>query len=247
MAKVATKTATQEQSGPDRFLQFTISGNYYNSKKEMVDFDNVVGKIPYCDEENQVGSMHVRGRYATKWVKEAKDRDGNPRYPERIGKMRQVFIDDVVETTGTLSFVGKDIKELDIDELQDLAVAKDLRFIPLPGVGMSLRDILIAAYVAYSEKILMKKIKWQDEGFNFAKLPSIILDAKLRRETAEKITNDEMIEIEAKKKAPVNYGDRDDPKQRFTLDELKELADGKNIEYNDGVEFDELYSQLFTG
>ncbi len=190
--------------------------------------------------------MHVRGRFAEKWVRDAVNPDGTKKYPERIHKMRQVFIDDVKLTEGTLSYVGKDIKELSVDEMQDLAVAKDLRFIPLPSSGISKRDMLIRTYVAYAEKVLLKKIKYQEDGFNFSKLPSIILDAKFRKEISQKLSNEEILERE---QAPTKtaLGGKDDPKARFTMDELRQVAEQKNIEVLDGTTFDELYSQLFSG
>ncbi len=246
MSQAALKNSA---SVPDQFLEFTITGNYHNSKKEIVDFQDVVGKIPFCDEEeNQIGSMHVRGRYAEKWVREAVNKDGTKKYPERIHKMRQVFIDDVKLTTGKLSYVGKDIKELSIDEMQELAVAKDLRGVPLPNSGMSKRDMLIRTYVAYADRVLLKKIKYQEEGFNFAKLPSIILDGKSRKETSKKLTNEEVI---AREQQPTltGLGEKDDPRKRFSLDELKEIAGQKGLVYDTDKEgealFDDLYKELF--
>lgn len=228
-----------------KMLKFTISGSYYNSKNEAFDFDRVEGVIPWCDEEKGIGSMHVRGRYAEKWVREAVDKKGNRLHPERIDRMCQVFIDNVEETTGELSFVGKDIKELSIDEMQDLATAKDIRFIPVPRSGMSLRDLRVRAYVGYAELVLKKKIKYQDEGFNFSKLPSIFLDASGRIDNAQKVTNDEIIDNELVTK-PLGLGERDDPRNRFTLAELKELADSKNIDYPEDLSDDELFSELYA-
>ena len=227
------------------FLEFTISGCYYDSKKETIDFEGVKIKIPACDEDKGIGSMHVRGRYVIKALRQAVDKDGNPKYPKRIEKIRQVFVDDVVKVKGRLSFVGKDIKELSVDEMQDLATSKDLRFIPTPQSGMSKRDMLIRTYVAYADKVLEKTIKWQEENFNFAKLPSIILDATSRSEESGKITNEEMIDMERNSK-PTSYGQRDNPEDRFTLEELKTIADSKNIRYANDVEFKDLYSALFS-
>lgn len=223
----------------DDFLEFTISGSYYNSKKEKIDFDKVVGKIPYCDEDNGVGSMHVRGRFAAKWIKEAVGEDGKPKYPDRIDKLCQVFVDDVSEVGGDLSYVGKNIKDLSLDEMQELAVAKDLRFIPLPQTGMSKRDMLVRTYVAYADKVLNKTIKYQEAGFNYAKLPAIVLDGELRQETSEKITNDEVIEREQKDTST------DDPKRRFTMEELKEVAQSKNVTYPRDITYEDLYTKLF--
>lgn len=249
MAQTQMKTqAPASDQGKHRFLEFTISGSYYNSKKETIDFENVKGKIPFCDEESGIGSMHVRGRFAAKWVREALDKNGDAKFPDRIEKMRQIFIDDVQETTGTLSFVGKNLKELSIDEMQELAVAKDLRFVPLPKAGMSKRDMQIMTYVAYSEKVLLQKIKWQEEGFNFAKLPDIVLDATGRRELSQKLSNDEMIDLHADKmKQPVGLGEKDDPKKRFTEGELRKILTDKRVAFDPNSTFDELYAMAFSG
>lgn len=246
MSQTARKPKEEAFEGTDKFLEFTISGSYYNSKKETVDFDGVKGRIPFCDEENGVGSMHVRGRYAAKWIRETLDANGEKKYPDRINKLRQVFVDEVVEVPGTYSFVGKDIKTLTVDEMQELAVAKDLRFIPVPDAGYDLRDMRVRTYVSYSEKVLRQKVEYQKEEFNFAELPSIILDGKPRREEGQKISNEEIIQQEQNATKPVPMGEKDDPRNRFTLRELKELADSKNIQYTEGVEFEELYTQLFS-
>ncbi len=234
------------------FLEFTVSGCYYDSKKETVDYENIKIKIPACDEENGVGSMHVRGRYVTKALKAVLDKNGDQKYPKRVEKMRQVFIDDCVPAKGWLSFVGKNIKELSVDEMQDLATSKDLRFVPLPNSGLSKRDMLIRTYVAYCNKVLgeMKRykgqtIKHQEEDFNFAKLAPIFLDSSTRTEDSLKITNEEMIEQELTA-PPVAYGERDKPEDRFTLQELKTIADSKNVMYAPDAEFKELYNILFT-
>lgn len=245
MTNPQKKTATPEPVGNDKMLKFTITGSYYNSKKEIIDFDGVEGVIPFCDEDNGVGSMHVRDRYARKWVRDAKKADGEPRYPDRIHKMRQVHIDDVQATKGTLSFVGKNIKDLSIDEMQDLAVSKDLRGVPLPEEGMSRRDVLVRCYAAYSDKVLKKEVKINEPDFNFMKLPAILLDSAFRTEKSQKFTNEEIIGRE-QQQTITNYGEREDAEKRISLAELKTLADGKNIAYSDMVTHKELYAKIFS-
>lgn len=244
----ANKQQQQPSEGKRRFLEFTISGTYYNSKKELMDFEKVKGVIPFCDEENGVGSMHVRSRFAAKWVREAKDEMGINKYQERIDRMHQVFVDDVQETTGNLSFEGKNIKDLSIDEMQDLAVAKDIRFVPLPKAGMSKRDMLIRTYVGYADKVLKQTIKYQDEDFNFAKLPDIYLDSQGRKEISLKMSNEERIDLEANKmKQPQALGERDNPKSRFTIEELRQILSGKKVGFDPAASFDELYEKAFSG
>jgi hypothetical protein len=99
--------------------------------------------------------------------------------------------------------------------------------------------------VAYADKILLQKIKYQDEAFNFAKLPSIILTGDIRFETSQKITNEEIIEHEGQNHK-IEFGVKDGPKERFTMAELKAVAKSKGITYFNGITFDELYSKLFS-
>lgn len=223
-----------------KMLQFTISGNYATSNKDVIDFGPIVGVVPMCDEENGVGSMHVRRRYAKKWIKDAVDEKGKQRYPDRVDRIKQCFIELVEEVEGEVSFDGKNIKELTVDELQDLATAKDLRFIPVPNGNFSTIDMRIRAYVDYSSKVLNKTIKYQDENFNFHKLPPIILTADTRFEESEKITNEEII---AKEQSVLTT--EDDPEKRFTMEELKSIAKSKKIQYPEDAGFLDLYKLLF--
>lgn len=246
MTQAATKPLSAQVDGKDRMLKFTVSGSYYNAKKEVINFDNVQGVIPFCDEDNGVGSMHVRDRYIATWIKNAVNEKGEKLYPEHVHKMHQTFIDNVEEVTGKLSFVGKNIKELTVDEMQDLATSKDLRFIPLPNSGLSKRDMLIRTYVAYSEKILRRKIKYQEEGFNFAKLNDITLDANTRFDISKKLTNEEMIEMEQNGGKPTAYGEKDDPRKRFTMEELLAIADQKDLDVPENASFNDLYDMIFS-
>ena len=228
-----------------RMLKVTISGSYYNSKKEKVDYDKVTGVIPWCDEDQ--ATMHVQGRYVRKWIKDAVDADGKPKYTERFDKLHQTFIDKIEETSGTLSFVGKDIKELSPDELQDLATAKDIRTIPLPNSGHSSRAMLEKAYEGYSKVVLKRKLKPapHEAGFSFAKLPSIILTAEGRVDTARKITNDEVIEA-AMRGSKVSYGESGSkPEERFSLEELQTLAEEAGVDYDGNTTHAQLYKAVF--
>jgi hypothetical protein len=247
MAEPQKKEAVP-QAQKYRALKVTISGDYYNSKKEKVDFDKVVGVIPWCDEDKGLASMHVRGRYAIMWIKAAKNDDGTPKYPERIDRIHQCFIDDVVETKASFSFVGKDIKELTQEELQDLATAKNITKVPLPNSGHSKRSMLELTYAAYCQFVLNKKLKPEphEAGFNFSKLPSLFLDASGRVDNTRKLSNDEVIEAEMRGKK-VNLGEsKASSENAFSLEELKQLAEETGVAYDDGITHADLYKALFS-
>lgn len=236
-------------------LKVTVSGSYKTSNGEIVDFEDVSGIIPLVDEEH--AKMHVRRRYASEWVGAALDDADKKLYPKRIDRMRQCWIDDLEETVHEFSYVGKDIKKMTYEELQDLATAKDLRTIPLPKKisGVDIREMRQKAYLEYSAKVLQNPI---DEKkplpehasksgdrlmFDFAKLPPLeVSDGEARVETAQKITNEEILDQEMK---PQTLGSKH--KDQFTLEQLKDLAKKKNVKHHWNIGFDRLYDMLFDG
>jgi hypothetical protein len=226
-------------------LQITISGSYRNSKREVFDFENVTGVIPVVDHD--LAAMHVRGRYALPWVKGATDpKTGDKLYPERIEDMRQVFIDDIkeIELKEPMSFMGKDIKEMTFEECQDLATFKDLRTIPLPKElsGVSLREMRVMAYAAYSDAFHgtnLNKDKDQ-EGFNYASLPALVVEGASRRDPTIKLTNEEVLAQEEKKMDIASTA-----KSNMTIDELRKTAKAKNIAFTPTMGFDDLYNKIY--
>jgi len=235
-------------------LEVTISGSYKTSSGEIVDFENVKGFIPFVDDEH--AKMHVRSRYATEWIRNLKDRNGDKVYSNRIDTMRQVFIDDIKQDDTKFSFVGKNIKDMSYDELQDLATSKDIRRIPLPKSlsGVDLREMRTQAYLGYSDKCLGVNINVNNPlpqhsskvgdrlTFDFAKLPDLFVeDSEARVDLSQKVTNDEMIDMEMK---PMNEAET--PKSHLTLADLKNIADTKNISYHHKIGFDKLYGMLFA-
>jgi len=224
-------------------LKVTISGSYRNSKRENIDFKNLSGVIPVV--EHDLAMMHIRGRYAHVWIKNAVDKDGNKLYPERIEETRQIFIDKIEEIEADqFSFIGKDIKDLSFEEMQDLATANDLRTIPLPEEisGASLREMGTLAYAAYAERFFNHDIGHNKEGFDFAALAPLIVGGTNSRDTTLKLTNEEILEQEGKA-APVGST----LKTTLSMDDLKGIAKQKNIPYPKDVTFNGLYSKIYGG
>lgn len=218
-------------------LKATISGSYKTPQGDIIDFEDVSGVIPLVDEAHAF--MHIKSRYSDDWVRAAVA-DGKKLYTDRIEHMREVFMDEMKETEHDFSYVGKDIKHMTYDELQDLATAKDLRYIPLPKrqSGFSLREARVRAYIVYSEKVMNNVINENDEDFSFAELPSLIVDGGVRKEVSKKITNEEIINQEQNNAIGK-------PKDNLTLEDLKDVADKKNIKYHWNIGFDKLYALLY--
>ena len=218
----------------DKMLEFTISGSYKTAQKDIIDFENIKGVVPFQDED--VAMMHVRSRYAARWIKEAK-LGSETRYPERIQRVREVHIDDIKETTGVLSFAGKNIKDLTFEEIQDLCVAFDLRRVPLYKAS-DLRNSRLMAYVDYTEKVLKHEpVKYNAEGFNFAKLPAIIIGGGTRREAEKKVTNEDIINAE--------MNSTSEPKSTLTKADLIAIGKEKDITFGPNTSYDTMYQKLF--
>jgi len=233
-------------------LKITIEGSYKTHDNEVIDINNLTGYVPNIDEE--IATMHVRGRYWPQWVKAATKKDGEKLYNRRIETDHQIFINDIQEVEHDFSYVGKNIKEMSYEELQDLAAAKDLRVIPLPKElsGVSLRQMRETAYIAYSENILgvdpksLENDKRMEDGeevsfINFAKLPALEVGGGSRRDTTQKLDNDEILEQEMKS-TDVNGGKSD-----LTIKDLKQIADVNKIQYHPKIGFDALYAKIYGG
>ena len=138
-------------------IEVTISGDYRNSKNEIVDFENVKGIVPLITAG--IAEMHIRGRYAVQWIRAAEDKDGKKLYPERVDALRLVHISQKKAVKHKFSFIGKDIKTLTYEEIQDVASAYDLRGIPLPKElsGASLAQMREKTFEEYHKLVHGKK------------------------------------------------------------------------------------------
>lgn len=239
-------------------LQVTISGSYRDAKNEVVDVEPITGLVPLSEEE--VAKMHVRGRHAVLWIVNAKDAKGEKVYKKRLDDVRQIFIDniEVVELEEPFSYIGKDIKEMSYEELQDLALAKDLRRIPRPKEvsGVDLREMRSKAYMDYAAKILgmddslkidpkrplpvEQRINPDMEGYNFAKLPPIVVDGGTRIDNQKKLTNEDILALEERQ---TNLTSK--PGSNLSLDDLKGIAKEKNIPFHPSIGYDSLYAKIF--
>jgi len=161
--------------------KITISGYYKtNGTDNIVDYDGISGVIPLCGEAE--AKMHTSGRYAPKWLREKKNDLNEREFTKRVNSIPTCFIDgmEIVEVA-KFSYEGKDIKAMEVDEIQDFATYYDLRTVPLDRVlsGASLRTLREKAYEAYVIKTTGKPSEpnSKDENniaiFDYAKLPPL--------------------------------------------------------------------------
>lgn len=203
--------------------KITVSGNYRKAQRGIVDFSNLSGIVPGADED--VLMMHVMSRYVPMWV------DKDPKYKDRLTSVREVFIDTIEEVKEhKFSFIGKNIQDMTMEELQDVATAFDLRSIPLYKKA-SLNATREAACIEYLAKVSGNIIDTKDPRYDYAALPLIKTEDKVRRDKTGKVTSEEYFSMQAN-------GEMD-------LESLKKLADSKGIVYSPNIGYDKLYSRIF--
>lgn len=250
-------------------LKATISGSFKASDGEVESFDKVIGYLPALDDDK--AQQMIIKRYARIWIGQAmkKDREGNsldePKY-KRVQRVREVYIDSIEEVEKgdenfgkQLSYVGKDIMEMNFEELQDLAAAKDLIAVPLYRTGslVNARRIAFAEYankvLGYTETIKNPKtgkseqvpLDWRRAGFNPANYPGIRADGKVRRDSFEPEDVERSLENEALAEQYERVAPPIDGDSRLSIEQLKAIAKAKNINYHVSIGYDALYKKLF--
>lgn len=231
-----TKAKAKPSVSGTKALKITISGSYRSADKEVFDFNKVTGIIPYQDED--IAFMHVKDRFAAMWI------TNDPRFENRVYSLREVFVDSMEEVEHAFSYVGKDIRELNIEELQDLATAYDLREIPLWRKG-SVRHAQNVAYAEFGSKVLKRKGLDHRKGLNVAKLPPIVIEAGFRRDDTKKFTNEQVIAAAQNTEDAGKEDGVEGAEDALSLEDLKEIADSQGIKYHPGIGFDSLYKKVY--
>ena len=154
---VTTKAAEKKNDGKEkksvnhRMINLTCSGSFRTKNatdEDAEDFDGVVLQVPYCEEEYYVGFAQ---RQFSVWYPTQK------KYKFNFRGLIKLRIDVAEESEGAIICLGKDIKQMGWEELQSLALFKNLREIPYYRVG-SLNAAKERAYVVFEERINGKRI-----------------------------------------------------------------------------------------
>jgi hypothetical protein len=191
------------QAGGANALKITISGSYKKvGDGEVVDFEDIQIIMPRVDEEIAIAA--ARKRYAYTAIKSVLNKEGEKKYPKPIDHIRNVYIDDMQEIEHDFPYVGKGIKEMTEDDLQNLAVEKSIREIPLPRrqSGISMREMRQRAYQLFAERVLGWEIDMNDPAQNnYSKwndiIPNPMQKAKpIQQKTAEDAFGDKSKEDE---------------------------------------------------
>lgn len=213
-------------------LKVTLTGAYYSGSgkvKETVDFE-LQGIIPNINQDRILQACKCR--MVKVWL--ANDKT----YTKRVDRIVTCYVDNIEEVDGDPSIIGKNIKELSWDELQALAVWKNIK-IPLYKT-MDLRTAREKSYLLYSE-LLGNEIDPKADGYNYASLPELIIeDDGAVREPEDQKTNEDIIENEQENESVKDNG-------TLTLAELKKVAKAKGIKIPQNVSKKELEKLVFGG
>lgn len=239
-------------------LKVTISGSFKATDREIESFDRVTGIIPALNTEPPEGErlskadQMVIKRYAVIWVGQAKNVGTEvPKY-KRVQRIRQVFVDSIDlnddQPDAVLSYVGKNIMEMNAEELQDFAAANDLSAIPAYRSG-SLTHARRVAWSEYARKVrgaVGPEFMWTNEEFKPNQHEPMIADDEIRVynghvATIEETLDRENLAMQGKAKAVVT----DPSNSKMTLDQLRSIADEKKIGYHRSIGFEQLYKKVY--
>ncbi len=245
------------QPTQSKTVKVTISGSYFASNRDIESFEAVTGLMPRLDEDKIV-QMAIK-RYAPIWVRQAKNKADEPKY-KALQRVRQVFVDSIEDNeeqpNAVLSYVGKNVMEMNFEELQDFASANDLSGVPLYKTG-SLTHARRVAFSEYAIKVLkLEEYTPEDKqekqnlydyrvtGFNPARFEPIIADEEIRR-SGRVLSIEESIDRDfntatRKKDEPVAKGTG-----RLTMEQLKSIAQQRNVPFNKGISYDALYKKVY--
>lgn len=151
----------------DNAYKVTISGTY-RTREDDVDFEAISGYIP-ANTDTIVIAAAIK-RYALMWLKERNKGKVN------ITGLREVYVEGMEPCRHEFSYAGKDIRHMSLEELQDLAVAFDLREVPLYKKS-SLLETRKQAYAHYCDYVLESPVDVNAENFSMTDAKPIVVPA----------------------------------------------------------------------
>lgn len=166
-------------------IKFTISGSLKTASGEVVDFSGVSGIMPANNQEKILST--IKERYAIF----ALQRD-SATAKHNVQRIVTLYLDSMTETAEVFSFVGKDVKIMDWNELQDMAVMLDSDSMYRPRYT-DIRTARDLAYKEYVEKVLKKSMPAK---YNFADLKSLNVEWKPITAEVTKVDKEEELKNE---------------------------------------------------
>ena len=204
-----------------------VYGTYKATDKTNVGYD-LNGIVPANDLD--IVEFHMRSRHIPMWLQQKAKKESAGKEVKTYLKTLEMWIDDEMqEVEHEFSFIGKDIKEMTREELQDLALYNDLRQIPLYHKS-SVRTMREKAYKAYKKHI---DDKFDDKYFDYQTAEPLIVNGDSTRSKVESISNEALLDIREKISASPR-----------SMEELKQYADRLGIKYATTIGYDKLKDRI---
>ena len=212
-------------------LKCEVSGTYKNHKGEVLDYE-AKGIMPFCDE----GKAHQAcvNRFAAMWLAKQKI---------TVKTIRECYLDDTKEIDHDFSFIGKDIKEMTPEELQQMAVYTGIKVPAYKTTSIrNMRMKAIENYLLQVKKVPEDKVARIME-LSIKDIPEFTIE-----ENVEKLV-EQKTEIQSLAESVSEYGvnivtDAEEQSE-YTMENLKDLARAKGIAFSPQIGYDKLKARVF--
>lgn len=181
-------------------FEYTVEGVYETDKGSGKDYTpfNFKIKLPRFEKQEKGACTHILRRFLPILIKNMKNKP-------LLSGIRHWVITDIQKVNDDFPLEGKEIKDLNEYELQELACMYDLFEIPLPStIAISeLREIAQKAYMKKVLQIPMEKIEDQEKLSFFKRQP----DGSLKFDLGDEVLKVEIVDnyigkkVEVKKKS----------------------------------------------
>lgn len=176
---------------------YSVEGVYETDKGSGKDYTNFNFKIKLSRFYPEGAGSHIVSRFLPVLIKKQKNKP-------LFSKIRNWVITDVQKLNDDFPLVGKDISEMNEDEIQELACMYDIFEIPLPNTRSitELREKAMEAYMKEVLKIPMKTPEEQSKLEFYKRQPdgSMKLDLGDEKLIVELVDNLKNQKVEIKKK-----------------------------------------------
>jgi len=182
--------------------KYKVEGIYETDKGSSKEYTNFNTEITLSRFYPEGAGSHIISRFLPVIIRKMKNK---PLY----SGLRHWVITDVEKIDDKFPLVGKEISEMNEDEIQQLACMYDIFEIPLPGT-MSITQLRTKAMEAYMKKVLKIPMKTpqEQEALDFYKRQpdgTLKLDLGNEKLTVELIDNFTGKKVEVKKKTLADF------------------------------------------
>ena len=196
-------------------FEYTVEGIYEIDKGSGVDLKNFEFKIKLARFTDKGAGTHILRRFLPILIREQKN-------GALFSKIRHWLITDVKKVSDDFPLGGKEIAEMNEQEIQELACMYDLYEIPLPATT-SITELREKAQIAYMKKVLkipMATVEEQAQNGYFVRQD----DGSLKFDLGENKLCVKVFDIFSKKRAETKKLTIDDYERKLGLNDEDDVV-----------------------